>query len=987
MNGIYCLPGRKSSYVRRVSEAWCRLVLLTVCLTLSSGLFAQDSGSGECDRESLRVTAGSGIEDDPYQICNIHQLQNITTLTASYELTQNIDARETEEGTGFDGGAGFDPVSGFSPIGSIFDPHVRVRIGSSPFTGTFDGGSHRISNLRISRFSNHDVGLFCSLSDAVVRDLGFSEVYVLGNARVGIIAGHAGGADSEGVGSEISGITVMNSVVEGRRVVGILVGSAAGNSKISSVTVTDSVVTGRAEKVGGIIGELAGSEVSTVRVAASAVMGEFQVGGVVGYQLGGHISAARVTDSTITVTVKDGGGVVGYINGGIIQGSEAIGILVKGVTLAHSHLIPVAFLGGLVGYLAKGGVVRQSYATGVVGNKEIDHALGGLVGSVRLGARVEDSYAWGGVAGRGPVGGLAGINLGTIRNTYAYSVVTPRDPGQLDGIGIFVGVNGQGVIEGSYAAGTVSGSTPASLVGYPLADARSGTSTESSIRTLSQLRRPTTPSTSPAETFYDWDPDIWYFGSANTLPVLKGLTRIPATPTDASLEWSSTNSLVLRSASTPNADYFELELKVGESSAVVLLARSPNFELGDLSQELRENFAGGATVVYTVRVSSETRVVSPPGSGGGEETWIVSPPFPGSFRLLDVPGAPTSVTASDVTDGSAATRKVRVTVSAPDNDGYGRSKTNTAYGSKVNGVDLDLAYVVSALDVNDNSVSSMTVTTTETPVIIDLDGLSAGTQYRIVTFTQNAVGAGGELSSEDFKTLPGGADAPIVVSVRETPQNLVLSWAAPHHGGSTIRAYVVTVGGDTEAESTTRLDSSSMMYVVDPTTLRRVFPGGDEITYSVRAVNAFGDGSESTGKFTLLDVPGSLTVTQVRVTTGVTTVQVTVSAPDNDGYGRKATDTAYGSEADGVELEFAYVVSVIGSRDISVSSMTKTTTATSLTLVLGGLEPGTQYKLEAFVQNAVGAGGPHDREFMTGSTSPADRVRLRLRAYLGGAVR
>ena len=33
----------KTSCVRSVPEAWCSLVLLTVCLTLSTGLFAQGS--------------------------------------------------------------------------------------------------------------------------------------------------------------------------------------------------------------------------------------------------------------------------------------------------------------------------------------------------------------------------------------------------------------------------------------------------------------------------------------------------------------------------------------------------------------------------------------------------------------------------------------------------------------------------------------------------------------------------------------------------------------------------------------------------------------------------------------------------------------------------------------------------------------------------------------------------------------------------------
>ena len=420
------------------------------------------------------------------------------------------------------------------------------------------------------------------------------------------------------------------------------------------------------------------------------------------------------------------------------------------------------------------------------------------MGHVRGGALVENSYAWVRVGGDGSVGGLVGVNQSTISNSYAYSVVTPRNPSALTGLSIFVGLNGQagadiqsmeseeqgGTIEGSYAAGTVNGEIPTTLAGDS-----SGTITESSTRTLLQLRCPTASSRFCAEgepeTFAGWDSDIWYFGSTHTLPVLKALTRIPAVPTDVSLEWSTTNSLVLRSASTPDVTYYELGLEVGESSTV-LLARSPNFELVDLSRELRGNLAGGDSVSYTVRVSSETRVVNSPSGDGNENTQIVteivSPPFLGSFILLDVPGT-LAATQVQVTTGVTT---IRVTVNAPDNDGYGRKATDTTtYGSIVDKVDLNFAYVVSVIDGGGNSVSSMTRVTTEASVMIDLAGLRAGTQYRIVTFVQNVVGAGGAYEG-GFTTGAGVPEAPVIASVWEGTQRLVLSWTAPHHGGSTI---------------------------------------------------------------------------------------------------------------------------------------------------------------------------------------------------------
>ncbi len=315
------------------------------------------------------------------------------------------------------------------------------------------------------------------------------------------------------------------------------------------------------------------------------------------------------------------------------------------------------------------------------------------------------------------------------------------------------------------------------------------------------------------------------------------------------------------------------------------------------------------------------------------------------------------------------------------------------YGSTVNDVVLNLAYKVSIL-YGDQIVSSMTRIrmTTETSEIfnfVDLD-LEPGTQYTVKAFVQNAVGEGNALEGA-FTTDAGVSEVPMTTTpVWTSTQSLVLSWEAPADGGAVITTYVVTVGVGSTAVSTARLDSNSTMYVVDPTTLRRVFQGGDEITYSVRADNTGGEGVMSIGTFILLDIPG--TPTSVTATgIGTNTVRVTVSAPDNDGYGRKATDTTtYGSIVDEVALEFGYKVSILYGDQI-VSSMTRirmtTETSEIFNFVDLDLELGTQYTVKASAQNAVGEGNTRQEKFMTGGTSPTDRARLRLRAYLGGAVR
>ena len=323
-----------------------------------------------------------------------------------------------------------------------------------------------------------------------------------------------------------------------------------------------------------------------------------------------------------------------------------------------------------------------------------------------------------------------------------------------------------------------------------------------------------------------------------------------------------------------------------------------------------------------------------------------------AFTVLGVPSAPTTVTASRI--GATA---VQVTVTGSDNDGYGRKATDPDYGSQVDGIDLNLTYVVKVFDGSGKEIASTDQETTSTSVIFDFADLKPGTQYRIVTFVQSAVGAGAALEGTFMTNAVEPGMPELLDPIWKSTQSLVLSWTASPNGGSATTAYVVTVGSSTAAESTTRLGSNSTMHDVGPTTLRRGFQGGDTITYSVQAVNAAGDGSLSTGTFVLLDVPG--TPTSVTATgIGTTTVQVTVIGPDNDGYGRKATDTTtYGSIVDKVDLNFAYVVSVIDGGGNSVSSMTRVTTETSVAIDLDGLRAGTRYRVVTSARNVVGEGG------------------------------
>ena len=155
-------------------------------------------------------------------------------------------------------------------------------------------------------------------------------------------------------------------------------------------------------------------------------------------------------------------------------------------------------VGGLVGMNA--GSIKNSYATG-----NIDGTIsGGLVGW-SCGGNIINSYATGQIMAPSPddTGGLVGINDvgGTIRNSYIIS----RKP---------YGAHNAGVRELSevYYISTLPSSSGSTLG-----------------RTLSQLRCPTAANKTceGATTYLGWDDTVWDFSNTITLPILKDLPACP----------------------------------------------------------------------------------------------------------------------------------------------------------------------------------------------------------------------------------------------------------------------------------------------------------------------------------------------------------------------------------------------------------------------------------------------------------------------------
>ena len=235
-------------------------------------------------------------------IHNLSQLTDITSnLAGKYVIANDIDAQN----------ANIEPIAPYkSPVGNI-----------GPFTGTFDGLGHVISNLVIMPSGYNEAGLFGQTSNASLRNIGLT-----------------------------------SATVGGRNNVGVLVGYMQGGSLVNSY--------------------------ATGQVSRYGANGGFNLGGLVGLNDGGTISNSYANvqvSNNSGVSWESGstsrlGGLVGLNKDGTIVNSYATGSVSTGNNYATIRL------GGLVG--ANTGSISNSYASGQVTDNTANALTltGGLLG-------------------------------------------------------------------------------------------------------------------------------------------------------------------------------------------------------------------------------------------------------------------------------------------------------------------------------------------------------------------------------------------------------------------------------------------------------------------------------------------------------------------------------------------------------------------------------------------------------------------------------
>ena len=331
-------------------------------------LLMEEENSTEVFENGTADFAGAGTAKSPYLIKNAADLKKlaenvnngVTYKDTYFQLTANIDLNNEPNWT---------------PIGKS----------GLPFQGTFDGGGHQITKLKITGGSY--AGLF----------------------------GYTKGADANAV-AVIQNCNVTGEV-NGYNHTGGIVGDAGINTKILNCSFQGNVE-GNGENRGGIVGDTSsGCEVSGCYVTGT-VTGGSAVGGIAGWGVGTIKNCYALAD--VTAAGYNAGGIAGYY----CSNFTIENCYYSGEVSSNGNS------GGIAGYIT-GDSLDNSYS--VIRNcvSLAEEVSGGsnanrIAGYINI-TTLTNNYAWSGTTIKGKIvpaddaGGVNGANL-----TYENGKLSPQ---------------------------------------------------------------------------------------------------------------------------------------------------------------------------------------------------------------------------------------------------------------------------------------------------------------------------------------------------------------------------------------------------------------------------------------------------------------------------------------------------------------------------------------------------------------------------------
>ena len=280
--------------------------------------------------QAQKYCDGTGTTEDPYLICAPFHMQQIGAnpddWDKHFKLTADIDLSAYT-------------ATQFNIIGRYVEYDDPCNL---PFTGTFDGNGHTISNFTHTSAGADYVGLFGYVAGQTVqiRDLGLisPDIDAPTGTRVAALAGHIDG-------STISDCYVEGGTVTGHSIVGPLAGWAINATILRCFATCD--VTGDDWGTGGLIGNASDTTISACYATGSVTADQWGTGGLVGHQYRGQILTSYAT-GPVTGNNYGVGGLLG-------NGRE----LFIAYCYAAGSVIGVDDVGGLVGYLHTGDILAS----------------------------------------------------------------------------------------------------------------------------------------------------------------------------------------------------------------------------------------------------------------------------------------------------------------------------------------------------------------------------------------------------------------------------------------------------------------------------------------------------------------------------------------------------------------------------------------------------------------------------------------------------
>jgi hypothetical protein len=357
-------------------------ILLSASFSILTPLIMDDNfGLTMTAAAAPPFSGGNGSVNNPFQIMNVSQLQNMSAnLSAHYVLVNDIDCTNTSS---------WDSGKGFVPIGNS----------TNRFNGSFDGQGFNITNLYFN-VSDYYRGLF-----------GYTNVTV-----------------------QISNVTLINvTILGGKDDCGGLVGYNQGtitNCHVNGYILdcsSSGYVQGYTDYCGGLVGSLENSFVDKCN-SSSIVNGTEDVGGLIGAAYSTSYINNSYSTGTIYGTSDWIGGFIGYLSKGTINNSFSTSNIIANTSVGPNYV------GGFAGENNEN--IINSYS---LGNVLGPGSVGGFVGSNSgLNGFIRNCYATGNVTGtQYDIGGLVGYNTGTI----SYCNSTGNVNGTIDRVGGLVGYN------------------------------------------------------------------------------------------------------------------------------------------------------------------------------------------------------------------------------------------------------------------------------------------------------------------------------------------------------------------------------------------------------------------------------------------------------------------------------------------------------------------------------------------------------------------